>query len=112
VESKSRDERDEFRRKLKNEWKLIWTERFDDRLKAEGIAVRDYPLLFTDRGFVLFASRATKIPSHIAGPVTPVVAWIKKVSQRNAPGAMRAMAFIVRPVRPRVGFISTGASAI
>src|ERR1022692_2888202 len=28
------------------------------------------------------------------------------VSQRNAPGAMSAIAFIVRPVRPSVGFIS------
>lgn len=60
MESKGRDERDDFRRKLKEEWRLIWTERFDDRLKAEGIAVRDYPMLFTDRGSVIFASRAVK----------------------------------------------------
>jgi hypothetical protein len=29
-----------------------------------------------------------------------------KVSQRKAPGAMSAMAFIVKPVKPRVRFIS------
>src|SRR5579864_3019746 len=52
------------------------------------------------------------MPSHIAGPVTPVVAWAKNVSHRNAPGAMSAIAFIVSPVKPNVGFISTGASAI
>ena len=46
------------------------------------------------------------MPIHIDGPVTPVVAWMKKVSQRKAPGAMSAMAFMVRPVRPTVGFIS------
>jgi hypothetical protein len=34
------------------------------------------------------------------------------VSQRKAPGAMSAMAFIVKPVKPNVGFISTDASAI
>src|SRR5271165_181417 len=47
------------------------------------------------------------MPSHIAGAVTPVVAWMKKVSHRNAPGAISAMAFIVNPVSPRVAFIST-----
>jgi hypothetical protein len=41
---------------------LIWWERFDDRLRAEGIAVKDYPLLFIDRGFVVFASRDAKMP--------------------------------------------------
>src|SRR5690349_4367702 len=43
------------------------------------------------------------MPAHIAGPVAPVVDWMKNVSHRNAPGAMSAIAFIVRPVRPRVG---------
>jgi hypothetical protein len=42
------------------------------------------------------------------GALTPVVAWIAKVSHRKAPGAMSAIAFIVKPVKPRVGFISTG----
>src|SRR5579883_2392103 len=51
--------------------------------------------------------RATRIPNHMEGAVTPVFAWIAKVSQRKAPGAINAMAFIVRPVRPKVGFSST-----
>jgi hypothetical protein len=46
------------------------------------------------------------IPIHIDGAVTPVVAWMRKVSHRNAPGAMSAMAFMVNPVKPNVGFIS------
>jgi len=54
---------DEFRQKLKEEWALMWNERFDDKIRAEGVAVRDYPLLFMDRGFVIFASRDAKIPS-------------------------------------------------
>jgi hypothetical protein len=53
----------EFRRKLKEEWALLWKERFDDRVMAEGVAVRDYPLLFTDRGCVIFASRNVRIPN-------------------------------------------------
>lgn len=53
----------EFGRKLKEEWTLLWRERFDDRVRAEGVAVRDYPLLFMDRGLVIFASRNANVPS-------------------------------------------------
>src|ERR1017187_1790957 len=47
------------------------------------------------------------MPAHMDGAVAPAVPWATKVSQRKAPGAMSAMAFIVNPVRPRVGFIVT-----
>ncbi len=50
------------------------------------------------------------MPIHMAGavdgwPATPVVAWMKKVSQRKAPGAMSAIALLVSPVRPSVACI-------
>jgi hypothetical protein len=32
----------------------------------------------------------------------PYTDWIKKVSHRKAPGAIKAIAFMVSPVRPRV----------
>lgn len=63
VELETRTERDEFRRRLKDEWKLLWRERYDDKLRAEGVAVKDYPLLLMERGYVVFASRQTKTPS-------------------------------------------------
>src|SRR6202035_3919865 len=47
------------------------------------------------------------MPIHIEGAVAPSVAWGAKVSQRKAPGAMSAMAFIVNPVNPKVGVIFT-----
>src|SRR5271169_4416003 len=47
------------------------------------------------------------MPIHIEGDVAPSVAWGAKVSQRKAPGAMSAMAFIVTPVNPKVGVILT-----
>jgi hypothetical protein len=47
------------------------------------------------------------MPIHIEGAVEPSVAWGANVSQRNAPGAMSAMAFIVNPVNPKVGVILT-----
>jgi hypothetical protein len=56
-------QREEFRRRLKEDWALMWRERYDDRVKAEGVAVQDYPLLFMDRGFVIFASRNAKTPN-------------------------------------------------
>jgi hypothetical protein len=63
LENSDSIKREEFRHKLKEEWALMWRERFDDRVKAEGIAIRDYPSLFMDRGFVIFASRDSKTPS-------------------------------------------------
>ena len=63
MENKGRVERDELRKKLKEEWKLMWKERFDDRVKAEGIVAHDYPLIFMDRGSVIFASRDAKTPT-------------------------------------------------
>src|SRR5271169_4459299 len=47
------------------------------------------------------------MPIHIEGDVAPSVAWGAKVSQRKAPGAMSAIAFIVSPVNPKVGVIFT-----
>ncbi len=63
MESKSRGEKDDFRRNLKQEWGSMWRERLDDKVRAEGIVVRDYPLLFMDRGFIVFATRSAKMPS-------------------------------------------------
>src|SRR5512137_1519971 len=40
----------------------MWTERYDDRVRAEGVVAQDYPLLFMDRGSVIFASRDAKTP--------------------------------------------------
>jgi hypothetical protein len=63
VESTSREERDAFLNRLKDEWRLLWRERFDDRVRAEGVSTRDYPLVFAGRGQVIFASRAAKTAS-------------------------------------------------
>lgn len=64
VSIRSRTEQDEFRRRLKEEWRLLWRERFDDKVRAEGVSIRDYPLLFVDRGFVVFATKGAKSPSY------------------------------------------------
>jgi hypothetical protein len=63
VESGSRVERDAFRSRLKEQWGLLWAERFDDKVRAEGVSVQEYPLLFMSRGQVIFAARDAKAPS-------------------------------------------------
>jgi hypothetical protein len=35
----------------------------------------------------------------------PYALWMKKVSHRNAPGAISAIAFEVKPVRPSVALV-------
>jgi hypothetical protein len=42
------------------EWRLLWRDRIDDRVRAEGIANRDYSLLFVERGRVIVATRDFK----------------------------------------------------
>jgi hypothetical protein len=45
---------------LRSQWGLMWRERMDDRLKAEGVAVKDYENLFVERGLVIVATRDFK----------------------------------------------------
>ncbi len=63
MEKSTRTERDDFHLKVKEEWRSMWRERYDDRIKAEGIAIKDYSLLFMERGYVVFASREAKLPN-------------------------------------------------
>ncbi|NWF86825.1 hypothetical protein HXY32_03340 [Candidatus Bathyarchaeota archaeon] len=46
---------------LKMQWKNLWRERIDDKVRAEGIANKDYSKLFIDRGTVIFATRNFKL---------------------------------------------------
>jgi hypothetical protein len=45
---------------LKTQWKKLWRERLDDKVRAEGIAVNDYEDLFIDKGTVIHATRDFK----------------------------------------------------
>jgi hypothetical protein len=60
VETTEYKERKEFIEELKRQWKLLWIERIDDKLKAEGIANRDFDMLFVDRGTIIMATRNYK----------------------------------------------------
>ncbi len=45
---------------VKKDWRSLWTERYDDRERAEGISSREYASLFVNRGLVIFATRDFK----------------------------------------------------
>lgn len=45
---------------LKTEWKKLWEERVDDKIRAEGIAKNDYSMLYVDRGTIIHATRDYK----------------------------------------------------
>ena len=45
---------------LKTEWKKLWQERLDDKVRAEGIATNDYSSLFVEKGTVIQATKDYK----------------------------------------------------
>ena len=47
----------EFVDELRTEWKHLWQNRLDDKVRAEGIAKQDYSKLFVERGTVITATR-------------------------------------------------------
>jgi predicted transcriptional regulator len=49
-----------FVEELKRQWSLLWAERIDDEVRAEGIANQDFSLLLVDRGTVIMATRDYK----------------------------------------------------
>jgi hypothetical protein len=42
---------------LKVQWKRLWHERVDDKVRAEGIAIDDYAKLFVEKGTIIHATR-------------------------------------------------------
>ena len=50
----------EFVDELRTEWKHLWQNRLDDKVRAEGIAKQDYSKLFVERGTIIKATRDYK----------------------------------------------------
>ena len=55
----------EFVDELRVQWKLLWRDRIDDKVKAEGIANQDYSKLFVEQGTVIIATRDYKPPDFV-----------------------------------------------
>jgi hypothetical protein len=48
---------------LRIQWKKLWQERAEDKVRAEGIATADYCDLFLEKGTIIHATRDFKSPS-------------------------------------------------
>lgn len=48
---------------LKTQWKLLWSQRYDDRVRAEGVSVNDYAILDIEKGTIIHATKDFKILS-------------------------------------------------
>ncbi|MCW4014841.1 MAG: hypothetical protein NWF06_00565 [Candidatus Bathyarchaeota archaeon] len=55
-----RTEIKEFVDELRTDWKHLWQNRLDDKIRAEGIAQQDYSKLFVEQGTVIKATRDYK----------------------------------------------------
>lgn len=53
--------RTELIEELRMQWKTLWRTRIDDKIRAEGIADKDYSTLFVEKGTVIFATRKFKM---------------------------------------------------
>ena len=65
---------------LRIQWKKLWQERVDDRLRAEGVATADYCDLFVEKGTIIHATRNFKalnfreiLEQHEVGNVDRVI---------------------------------------
>ena len=95
---------------IKAEWKRMWWERIDDKVKAEGIANEDFSLLFIEQGTVVFATRSFRPPDlreiieqhripdadRVVPPNPAVGGWASLEARGSAPSAAEAR---LRPAR-------------
>jgi hypothetical protein len=80
---------------LKVQWKLLWSQRFDDKKLAEGVSVNDYSILHVERGTIIHATRNFKAlsfkeileqhlvenPDRYIPPATSVGGWNKFIQK-------------------------------
>jgi hypothetical protein len=46
---------------LQVQWKLLWSERFDDKQRAEGVSVKDYNKLYVEQGTIINATKDFRV---------------------------------------------------
>lgn len=81
---------------LKFQWKLLWAERFTDKVRAEDISINNYALLNVDQGTIIHATRDFKVlnfreilqqlkienPDHYIQPDAQTGGWNKFVKTK------------------------------
>jgi hypothetical protein len=53
----------EIRQSIKKEWDDLWISRHEDKLIAEGVSIKDFNLLFVEKGEIIHAVRDYKLLS-------------------------------------------------
>jgi len=116
---KTFEEKRQFVEELKQQWKTLWQERIDDKVRAEGISDKDYSQLFIERGTVIMATRKFKAPDfneilqqHLTAdssnindvlPPNPTVGgwgkFIRNVVSNQVPQARRRRNALTEPVK-------------
>ena len=103
---------------IKTQWRSLWHDRVDDKVRAEGVASGDYSKLFVEKGTIIHATRKFKALSFKeileqnqvlnAGrfvPASPHVGgWSKFIKTSiyvNLPQSRRRAALYVEPEKVR-----------
>jgi hypothetical protein len=60
AEKQQKSEQEKLVEQLKLQWKQLWSERFNDKVRAEGISAEDYEKLRVQKGTVIHATRDFK----------------------------------------------------
>ena len=104
----------EFVDELRVEWKELWQNRVDDKVRAEGIAKQDYSKLFVERGTVIKATRDYKplefqdiVENHLgcesskAGAPNPTVGGWGKFIKTNIQTQKKGPTKRAAPAKPK-----------
>jgi hypothetical protein len=96
---------------LRTQWKKLWQERVDDKVRAEGIATTDYSTLFVEQGTIIHATRDYKAlnfreiiemheidnPERYIQPSPHVGGWSKfiktELTRKKQPNIKRALSY-------------------
>ena len=69
-----------FMKELREQWRMLWWNRIDDKVRAEGIANRSFPILFVERGTIIIATRDYKplnfheiLEMHLSSPIAEII---------------------------------------
>ena len=87
---------------LKADWANLWLTKHEDEIKAEGISVEDFKMLFVDRGEIIHATRDFRplsfreiLEKHVGSEdasrvdVDPNVGGWRKFAKQNFPARRR-----------------------
>jgi hypothetical protein len=102
---------------LKTEWTSLWCERFNDKIRAEGVSTANYEKLKVNRGTIIHATRSCKTlhfkeilkdnfvenPDRYIQPASSEGGWNKFIKTQIANTAMptRKRAIYYVPVKPK-----------